>query len=338
MHKHNHYENHDIRKHIDNFLDKYVFGTAPKLSDFEKEMRKLIRQIKIGNFRLFQIFSIIVVFVLLRNIAFFKGAWVILLIALLSAFIGLFIWSLISSSSIKKSKKYLNKALRLYRKKNYTKTLDFLLEAYKLNKNKRLWSLIINFSKNHKPNPEQQKIISELEFEKEEDRFKKDKKLSKIMQQILNVNNFITKHGEIVSNSWQKINKLKNQMQNTQDGRILKEYKSLIKRYEDIVALEQFKIEFYTKAKDELLKLKENHIITQNLAKEKEELLSLEDEILEKSIKEEYSSDMSVSDFITYENAYLEAFDEYSENISSSANQNLFEELTQSFKDKTKLL
>jgi len=332
------FDKHDVRRYVDIFLDKYVFGTTPKISELEKELKLLIKEISVKTFKILQIFSVLLLILLLQSLKGFSGFLVFILLISIVGILVLFVWSVKNSSKTKKAKKQLQNALKSYKTKDIVKTMDLLLEAYKVLRLRKLWNLIIGLAQEQKPTPEQQAIIVEFEFEKDQDIYKNDEKLADIMQQILNVGNYITKHGEVISNSWKKIKELKVQLQATSDTRLIAEYNSLIKRYDDIVALEQSKIEFYSKAKNELLMLKENHLVTQKLMKEKEELKNLEDKILEKSIQEQYNVDMSVNDFIFYENAYLEALKEYSEPISSTGNQNLFEEISQNFKDKTKLL
>lgn len=331
-------DKHDIRKYVDTFLDKYIFGSAPKVSAFEKDLKQLTKEISIKAFKLIQLFSVVILILMLQSIGKFSGVMSIALIAAIAGVIVLLIWSSKISSKTRRAKNYLQRALKTYKTKDYVTTMNLLLDAYEILKIKKLWNLIISLAQEQTPTLEQQSRIAEFEYKKDEQVYKNDKKLAEIMQQIITVGDYIKKHGDVISNSWNKISELKLQLQGTSDNRLLSEYNSLIKRYEDIVGLEQSKIEFYTKAKNELLKLKENHLITQKLIKEKEELLNLEDSILEKSIHEEYTSDMSVNDFIVYENAYLDAIKEYSETISTSANHNLFEEITQNFKDKTKLL
>lgn len=332
------FDKHDIRKYVDTFLDKYVFGSASKITAFEKELKQLTKEISIKSFALLQVFAFLIFILLIQSLKSFSGALFYVLLAAIAGIVVLFIWSVKSSSKTRRAKSYLQQALKAYKAKNISATMDLMLDAYEILKIKKLWNLIISLAQEQTPTPEQQNRIAEFEYQKDEEIYKKDTKLAEIMQQILSVGDYITKHGEVIKNSWNKISELKVQLKGTSDTRLVSEYNSLIKRYEDIVALEQSKIEFYSKTKDELLKLKENHLITQKLMKEKEELLNLEDQILEKSIQEEYTADMSVNDFIVYENAYLEALKEYSETISTSANHNLFEEITQNFKDKTKLL
>ena len=70
-----------------------------------------------------------------------------------------------------------------------------------------------------------------------------------------------------------------------------------------------------------------------NLQNEKAKLIDFENNLLEKTIKEQYSSE--VEDFLTFETVYLQTLQEYTKNISLSENNNIFEQLTQEFKNKT---
>jgi len=152
------------------------------------------------------------------------------------------------------------------------------------------------------------------------------------------VADYIAKHKNVIVKSKKKIVDLEQQLLKTKELTLKSEYQKLIKRYEDIIDLENSKIQFYQKAQNELFNLKENHIVTHKLLDEKQELEGLENSLLEKSILESYNSEMTIDDFISYESSYLEAIKEYSETVSNSSDQNLFEDVIQNFKDKTEFL
>jgi hypothetical protein len=158
------------------------------------------------------------------------------------------------------------------------------------------------------------------------------------MEQIDNVSKYIQKHRSTIDKSWNKIGELQKNIKNISDNRLITQYQQVIERYKSIIELENAKIDFYIKALDELLLLKQNHIYTQNLIAEKQELEKLESSILEKSYKEAYETNMSVDDFLLYENTYLEALKEYSDELSLSGDVDLFEEVIEKFKTKTALL
>jgi hypothetical protein len=252
--------------------------------------------------------------------------------------IASFIITTVFKQKIHKTKTLLLRAVDNIRKNYYDTALTNLINAYKIKKDQRILDIIIEFSKEFKPSEQNEIEILEITTSNQKKSKEKDKKLTDILNQIQIVTNYIIKHQNLIKTSLEKITDLQKQSKEVKDTVILNEYSSLIKRYNDIIELENSKISFYSKAKGELLKLKENHIITQKLLTEKRELETLEDSLLEKSIIESNEKEMSIEDFVSYENAYLEAIKEYSEQISTSRNQNLFEEVIQTFKDKTNML
>ncbi len=328
----------DIKDYVGLFLDKYVFGQTITATEFEQDLKKLIKNYPSNFYIYIIILAVFGIMTSMSNLEVFSGVYYYFAVLVFFGFIGLFAWAIRQSSKYKKSKKYLKEALKFYKTRHYVMAMDGLLKAYSLKKIEQLWDLIIQLAQEHTPTAQQQSKIAEFEYAKNEKKYKKDEKLSEIIEQIMNATNYLRKHNQIIKNISNKISELQVKLQSINDVRISSEYQTLIKRYNDIIALEESKIVFYSKAKNDLEMLKENHLVSQNLMQEKEELRNWENTILEKSIKEQYDADASVSDFITYENAYLDALKEFAEPISSSGDQNLFEEITQNFKDKTKLL
>ncbi|MEA3450525.1 MAG: hypothetical protein U9Q83_01325, partial [Bacteroidota bacterium] len=204
--------------------------------------------------------------------------------------------------------------------------------------NEELWLIILEFSEKYELNSEQKSKMNSHMMNNEKDLKKDDPKLFEILKQIKLVADYIAKHNIVINKSQKKIMDLQQQTLKAKDFRFKSEYDKLVKRYDDIIELENSKIKFYQKAQNELLNLKENHIVTQKLLDEKNELEGLENTLLEKSIIESYDSEMTIDDFIKYESSYLEAIKEYSETVSNSSNQNLFEDVIQDFNHKTEFL
>lgn len=325
------FDKNEIIDQINQFLNKLITKNKPSL--FESEIYDVIKFLKKDPHKTLKNITIIAGVFLLFFVA--KTAFAKIYIAIL---IGTFIFFAIQSFKRKKTKKLLRKAIKYQKNGDYKNTIDILLKAYKMSKNDKIWEIIIEYIKQYPPNKQQQHTILLTELKKEGIKDKKDKKLSEILQQIANTSNYIKKHLDIINNVIEKIKNLKIKLIILTNEKLLAEYQDIIQRYENIIELEKAKINFYEKAKDELHKLKENHLITNQLHKEKEELKTFEDQILEKTVAEQYNTEMTVNEFIIYENAYLDALNEYSESISTSGNQNIFKEMTDSFKTKTKLI
>lgn len=320
-------------------LKNLIFSQTTIPSEYENRLRKIIKEKSWINFIKFsRIFVIFGAVLLLKNVLRVGGEVLFIYIIVFGVILTLLFVLNFFKRKQEKSVHFLLKAIDNIRKNQYELALDKMLEAYKLNKSEELLQVIIDFSNKYPPNVEQEILIAEFTLKGNKNDKVNDKKLAEILSQIHNISEYILKHKKFIVSSSKKISELKSSVTNTEEERLKTEYKSLVKRYQDIIELENSKIEFYSKAKNELIELKNNHIVTQKLFKEKEELKDLEDTLLEKSIEESNNTEMTVNDFISYENAYLEAIQEYSEKISSSRNQNLFEDIIRSFKDKTELL
>ncbi len=242
------------------------------------------------------------------------------------------------SEKRKKMRTYALKAINFLRSNNPVSAFDYLMKAYKIDENNILFGILQDIELSYDLLPEQHAEMNEILFERTKKNRKKDEKLYEILTQIAKISDFIKKHRNTIDKSWQKINELQEKLKYIADTRLQAEYQQLISRYKAIIELENSKINFYAKALDELLILKENHIHTQNLLAEKRELETLENSVLEKSYKEAYETDLSVDDFLLYEKTYLEALKEYAEELSSANDEHLFDEIIEKFKIKTELL
>ncbi|MBN2892056.1 MAG: hypothetical protein JXL97_09330 [Bacteroidales bacterium] len=314
------------------YLKNQIFAQIEPPTEYERRLREVIKnKTKQGYIKAIQFFVIMVMVALMTR---FTTPLMILII------IGVFVSILrvlnIFKGKYKRASHLIIEAIDFIKKSQFNAALDKMIDAYKITKDKDLLQIIIDFANDYPPNAQQDILIMEITFGNEKKTNIKDKKLQEILNQLSSISKYILKHKEVVVSVLKKINDLKMNLAGTKDERIRKEYSVLIKRYDDIIELENSKINFYEKTKDELLKLKENHVITQKLLLEKEELRNLEDRLLEKSIKETYDTD--INDFLSYETAYLEAIKEYSEQISSTGDQNLFQDIITSFNDRTELL
>lgn len=324
-----------------NTIKNLIFSQINPSSEYEKKLRALINEKKgIQFIDVLQFFTIIFGLLLLKNVLRVGGTilfvYVVLLVIIMASFFAINFFK----RKQRKSYHLLLQAIEFIRKMQYSLALDKMIEAYELSKNEDLLQIIKDFSAEYPPNTEQEILITEyiLNSKKTNKNKNKDKKLQEILHQIQNVSEYILKHKKSIVNSKKKIIELTKNETNTSEERLKTEYKSLINRYDDIIELENSKIAFYSKAENQLIKLKNNHIENRKILLEKEELRNLEDNLLEKSIAEEYNTENNIGDFITYENAYLEAIEEFSEQISSTGDQNIFEDIIRSFNDKTEFL
>jgi hypothetical protein len=333
MHHHNRIY-HKFRRYI-----KIPFDSFSQTSnEFEIRLRKYIHQ-ELGTrkLRLLQFVVFVAIALMFRNIYLFESEMIYLFLIIIIFLFALIIFINTFKHKQKAQAVKLFQAINFIKEQNYSRALDLLLDVYEKNKSEILWSIIDDFVKKYPPTDEQQARISLLQMPKKKKNIK-DTKLKEILEQLGNVTEYIKKHTEVINKIRKKISDLNLKIQSTLDARIKSEYESLIKRYTDIIELEKSKIKFYEKARNELLKLKENHLFTQNLIKEKAELENLENNLLEKSITEAYNSDMSIDDFINYEKSYLDAIKEYSETVSVSSDKNIFEEIIRKFDNKTEFI
>ncbi len=318
---------------LKNIKDK-ILESLPNPSQHERDLKNFIKKEaatqKLKNLKVLLIF----IFIFMGIKLFSKFKLLYLLILLILGVIFFFLQK--SLSKKEKTKNVLQTAISNLKKQEFSHATDRMLEAYDIFKHPTLLNIINNFTKVNPANREQYLKILEINLEKSHTPKKKDEKLQEIENQQDNIDNFLNKHKETKQKSLTKINELRTNITNTPNERLKNEYQTFISRYEDIVELENSKIDFYLKAKEELLKLRENHIITQKILFEEKELKTLEDDLLEKSIKESYESE--ITDFINYETSYLEAINQYSERISDSSSQNIFEDIITEFEIKTKIL
>lgn len=326
-----------MKRKISHLINSFV--NVDKYNEFELRIRDFISEnLNTAIYKWIRIILILAFILLFRNFKLFLGELRFVFIIILAAFVGAFVWL----NSLRKKQKnnvyVLNRAINEIRNNNYSVALDYMLTVYYHTHDQKLWSIIVDFSEKYNLSFDKQNARANVNKESEKDIKKKDPKLFEIIKQIKTVADYISKHLNIIEKIRKKISDLKEQIFNTNENRLKMEYEKLIKRYNDIIELEKSKIDFYEKAQNELLKLKENHIVTQKLLNERQELEGLENSLLEKSIYEAMDPDMGIDEFICYESAYLEAIKEYSEPVSNSSDQNLFEDVILKFKDKTNLL
>ncbi len=315
------------------------YRTIESKNEFELKIRNFISDnLSTRTTRLIQFVLFFAIIILARNFRIFIGEMKYLFFFLIAGVAATLVLLNTHKKKQRQNEYLLHRAITEIRNQNFQKALDYMLSVHENIQNDRLWTIILEFSEKYKPSETQQSRMSSEMIKNEKDIEKDDPKLFEILKQIKLVADYITKHQNIIKQSRQKIINLNQQLNKTMETKLRTEYEKLIKRYNDIIELEESKISFYNKAQKELLKLKENHILSQKLLDEKQELEGLENSLLEKSVHEAYSTDMSIDDFISYETSYLEAIKEYSETVSNSSDQNLFEDIIQKFNDKTELL
>ncbi len=253
----------------------------------------------------------------------------------IAVIVGALLANLLSSNKGKR-KTYLIKAKQNLMQSQIDLALENMLIAYDIASNDKLLNLMSDFIEDFNVLPEYKAKVVSLIVEKEMPHAKKDKDYRKILEKLKQTADYLTKHQQTINESRGKIRELNEKIRNLKDQRMLAEFQKLIERYENIISLELAKIDFYNKAQDELIKLRNKHLLNKELIKEKEKLLKLEDRLLEKSLSESYSN--SIDGFIIYEREFLKALDEYSETLSVSTDQNIFDEVMREFQNKVNLI
>ena len=233
-----------------------------------------------------------------------------------------------------KRKTYLLRAKQYLIQNQLDLALKNMLIAYDIASNDNLLNLMSDFIEDFNVSPENKAKVIQLIVEKEMPKSKKDKDYLKILEKLKQTADYLTKHQHTIDESRTKIKELNEKIRNLKDKKMLNEFQKLVERYENIIMLELAKINFYNKAQDELIKLRNKHLLNKELIKEKENLMKLEDKLLEKSLSESYSG--SIDGFIIYEREFLKALDEYSETLSVSTDQNIFDEVMKEFQNKVK--
>lgn len=234
-----------------------------------------------------------------------------------------------------KVKTLILKSIDALKRNNYTKSFDYLLNAYEIIKDKLLLEIMNNFAYDFSISPLQKATLTQIQIKEEKKDKKNDENYRKLLEQLEQISAYIIKHNASIEESSKKIKSLEDKLTNINDETMQREYQKLIERYKNIVKLESSKIAFYSKAQNQLYDLKKKHLLNKELIMEKEKLRNFEDSILEKSIAESYKKG-SVDEFILYETEYLKALGEYSETLSVSADENIFDELIRDFETKVK--
>lgn len=309
------------------------FSNKPLPKDFEDNIRKIHNSISTGTSTAISIFLFIgVVIIAIRGIELLKF-WYIFLPIFAAFFVAYFFVSK-NQKKLSLAKSNIIWAIEHISKNKKDAALDSLLKAVEFYPNVALWHCVLELSQSFNPLAKQVIKTIEIEnkfFSKISPKIDKIQEISKQMNQLIDL---IKKHSIIIDNSRKQIENLENKQKLTNEPTFLQEYSNLINRYQNIIDLENSKIEFYKQALCNLLKLKQNHINYLNLQQEKARLDDFENKLLEKTIKEEYSSE--VEDFLMFESTYLQTLQQYTKDISLSENNNIFEHLTQEFNRKTK--
>lgn len=308
------------------------FSNKPLPKNFEDNLRKIHNSINLGTSSVVSFFLVMgAVIVAIRGIELLKF-WYIFLPVFTAFFVAYFFVSK-NKKKLSLAKSNIIWAIEYISKNKKNEALDSLLKAVELYPNTSLWEHTIQLNQSFEPYANL--VIKTIEIENRffSKRVPKNENIQNISKQMNQLIELIKKHNKIVDEIQKSIDNLVNKQKITNEPSFIEEYSSLINRYNNIVELEKSKIDFYKQAICNLLKLKENHINFLNLQNEKAKLIDFENNLLEKTIKEQYSSE--VEDFLTFETVYLQTLQEYTKNISLSENNNIFEQLTQEFKNKT---
>ncbi len=295
--------------------------------DYKKRLEKVIsgklRSKKIiGSFFFWTALILFIVTILSFNIVSF-------IIALVFFVCYLIIYRLLRRGKLEK---YLTEAKENLLSGNISAMLHNLFLAYKLHPYDEIYEIMLDIVNNYRVDPEARAKVLSIVIEKDAEDLKNDKNYQKIIEKLNKIAVYLKKSNEIIKESEEKINELKDRIKLVQDNNQKHEFIEIIKRYENIIKLEKSKINFYEKAQDELIKLRNKHLLNQEIIREKEKLLKLEDKLLEKSLSESYGD--SIDGFIIYEREFLKALDEYSETLSVSTDQNIFDEVMREFQNK----
>ncbi len=223
--------------------------------------------------------------------------------------------------------KHLRHAIGFINNKDFVSALNEMILANKAYPNKVLEDLIKDFSSFYDLENYFEMDMIEREISKT-----KDKKNLKILSEIKKTLKYLTDHTEKLNSINQKIASLRQEMMQVPDT-YKQEIEDIINRYENLKQLEEAKISFYNKLKNELWQLHRQYLYRNKIEQERQRLSVLEKEYLTDSVIESMEADERKS-FVDYENAYLDALSEYSDEINGVTSTDLFDEVRREFENK----
>ncbi len=226
-----------------------------------------------------------------------------------------------------KFRKKLKQALEAYKNNDLIQLIRLLNEAYLIIPNKTLSQLIRQVSRDY-----DLQEYADIEFVSKEKEKVSDPTARQILDEMLKVLNYLIEHKIQLHNLKAKKAQLEEEMRKA-PSQYTADVKRLIERYENIIKLEQSKIELYKKLKGELKDVYNNYIYSNKLMKEYRFIEELEDRYLSSSVKDSLDAD-DKKDFIQYHSTYLETLAEYADQINTTNNQDLFEEIREEFENK----
>lgn len=222
---------------------------------------------------------------------------------------------------------HLRRAIDYIRKEKYPEALGEMIKANNAYPNMVLEDLIKDFSTFYNLNN-----FNEIDFVEREIKKTKDKKLIKILTEIKKTLSYITEHTNQLHTIKNKISDLTKEKQQAPDP-YKKELQNIIDRYENIRQLEEAKISFYNEMKSELWQLHKQYLYRNKIELERQKLSDLEKQFLNDSVLESMEANEKTS-FVDYENAYLDALAQYSDEINDISSSDLFEEVRREFENK----
>ena len=298
------------------------------------KIQKAIKETNKNNFsKKTQIIILIIIFIIFAIISIvFKRFGII------GSVVGIFIifMSLFLLKNFK-PRNYLNSAKSALEKNNLEKLWSYLEKAYYKTKKTIIFELIQDLA-NYTKQEEKSELIElllEMKFVK-----KTKKRFLKIYNNLLNTLEFILKCKTKIKEFKTKKNTIEKDLLKENNLALKEKFQGLVTRYDEMLSLENSKLEFYSKSKTELYELKNYHQSNSKFQKELTELQETEDSYFKNSFKEKNIPAENISDFIQYENSYIKALEYYSEEISNSNSLKMFEQLTKDFdelKQKTDL-
>jgi len=302
------------------------------VEQYEKSLREYIKKTPKNNTLVQFIIIFATLFALYFLMTKIRGE-LFLLVFIAILLVGLSLLK-ITSGGKGKLKTYVYKSIDALKRNSYNESFDWLLNAYNVRKNDFLIEIMNNFACDFNISALQKAFLTKMQIKKDKKENKKDKNYLKLLDQLDQTSSYILMHNKSIEESIEKIRMLEKKLNTIDEKMMRKEYTDLIKRYNDIISLENSKMQFYSKAQNQLYDLKRKHLMNKELIMEKEKLRNFEDSILEKSIVESY--DDNIDKFIFYEAEYLKALKEYSQTLSVSSDENLFDEIIRDFELKIK--
>ena len=226
-----------------------------------------------------------------------------------------------------KAVKHLRRAIDFIRTKDYASALNSMIIANKAYPNRVLEDLIKDFSSFY-----DLENYSEMDMLEREISKTKDKKNLRILSEIKKTLKYLAEHTEKLNSIKQKITSLRQEMIQAPDT-YKPELQDIINRYENLRQLEEAKISFYNELKNELWQLHRQYLYRNKIEQERQRLSDLEKEYLTDSVIESMEADERKG-FVDYENAYLDALAEYSDEINGVTSTDLFDEIRREFENK----